>query len=135
MNEETIIKRILDEAFYVHKSIGPGMLEKVYQTCLACRLRMRGLFVEEEKPVPVFFEEIKMDCGYRADLVVENSIIIETKSIEAITDIHIAQVLTYLRFLNLRYGLIFNFNTVLLKNGIRRVIRGYEKMQQINVNG
>ena len=134
MNEETVIKIILDEAFYVHKSIGPGMLEKVYQTCLSYRLRMRGLFVEEEKPVPVFFEEIKMDCGYRADIVVENAIIVETKSIEGIADIHIAQVLTYLRFHNLRYGLILNFNTVLLKNGIRRVIRGYEKKQENTLN-
>ena len=113
MNEETVIKLILDEAFYVHKSIGPGMLEKVYQTCLAYRLRLRGLFVEVEKPIPVIFEEIKMECGYRADIVVERSIIVETKSIEGIADIHIAQVLTYLRFLNLRYGLILNFNTIL----------------------
>lgn len=127
MNEETIIKIILDEAFYVHKSIGPGMLEKVYQTCLAYRLRKRGLYVEEEKPVPVFFEEVKMECGYRADIVVEKSIIVDTKNIEAIADIHIAQLLTYLRFLELRYGLILNFNTVLLKNGIRRVLRGYDQ--------
>ncbi len=125
MTEEDIMKIILDEAFLVHKSIGPGMLEKVYQTCLAYRLRQRELFVEEEKPIPVVFEEVKMDCGYRADLVIERKIIVDTKNIEAIADIHIAQILTYLRFLNLRFGLILNFRTVLLKDGIRRVVRGY----------
>ena len=125
MIEEEIIKIILDESFYIHKTIGPGMLEKVYQTCLAYRLRQRGLFIEEEKPIPVIFEEIKMDCGYRADIVVEKKVIVDTKSIEAIADLYIAQVLTYLRFLKLRHGLILNFNTVLLKNEIRRVLNGY----------
>jgi GxxExxY protein len=125
MSEEEIIKIILDEAFYIHKNIGPGMLESVYQTCLAYRVRLRGLFVEVEKAVPVIFEDIRMECGYRTDLVVERKIVVETKNIEAIADIHVAQVLTYLRFLNLRYGLILNFKTVLLKNGIRRVLNGF----------
>lgn len=127
MNEEEIIKIVLDEAFHIHKTIGPGMLENVYQTCLSYRLRQRGLIVELEKPIPVIFEEIKMDCGYRADIVVEGKVIVETKNIDAIADIHIAQLLTYLRFLNLRHGLILNFKTVLLKNGIKRVLNGYEK--------
>jgi GxxExxY protein len=108
VSEEEIIKIILDEAFYIHKTIGPGMLENVYQTCLAHRVRKRGLYVETEKPVPVIFEEIRMECGYRTDLVVERKIIVDTKNIEAIADIHIAQILTYLRFLNLRHGLILN---------------------------
>ena len=125
MTEEELIKIILDEAFYLHKTIGPGMLEKVYQRCLAYRLKERGLFVEEEKAVPVIFEEIKMECGYRADIVVENKVIVETKNIEAIAEIHTAQILTHLRFLHLRYGLILNFNTVLLKDGIKRVLNGY----------
>ena len=127
MNEEAIIKIILDEAFYIHKTIGPGMLESVYQTCLAHRLRQRELYVETEKAVPVVFEDIKMECGYRADLVVERKVVVATKNIDAIADIHIAQVLTYLRFLNIRHGLILNFKTVLLKNGIRRVLNGFEK--------
>jgi GxxExxY protein len=126
MNEEEIIKIILDESFSIHKTIGPGMLENVYKTCLAYRLRQTGLFVETEKPVPVIFEKIKMECGYRADLVVEHRVIVETKNIEAIGDIHVAQILTYLRFLKLRHGLILNFNTVLLKNGIKRVLNGFE---------
>ncbi|MBK7290814.1 MAG: GxxExxY protein [Chitinophagaceae bacterium] len=127
MNEEEVIKIVLDEAFHIHKTIGPGMLENVYQTCLSYRIKQRGLYVESEKPIPVIFEEIKMDCGYRADIVVEGKVIVETKNIEAIADIHIAQLLTYLRFLNLRHGLILNFKTVLLKNGIKRVLNGYEK--------
>src|SRR5215211_4109433 len=124
MTEEEIIKIILDEAFYVHKSLGPGLLESVYQTCSAYRLRKRELFVETEKPVPVLFEEIKMECGYRADLVVERKVVVETKSIEAIAPLHVAQVLTHLRCLNQRFGLLLNFNTVYLKDGIKRVING-----------
>jgi GxxExxY protein len=125
MTEEEIIKIVLDEAFHVHKKIGPGMLESVYKTCLAYRLQKRGLLLETEKPVPVFFEEVKMDCGYRADILVEKQVIIETKSIEGIGPLQVAQVLTYLRFLGLRYGLILNFDVLLLKDGIRRVLNGY----------
>jgi GxxExxY protein len=125
MTEEAIIKIVLDEAFHVHKKIGPGMLESVYKTCLAYRLQKRGLLLETEKPVPVFFEEVKMDCGYRADILVEKKVIVETKSIEGIGPLQVAQVLTYLRFLGLRYGLILNFDVLLLKDGIRRVLNGY----------
>jgi GxxExxY protein len=112
----------LDEAIYIHKTIGPGMLENVYKTCLAYRLIKRGLFVEVEKAVPVLFEEIKMECGYRADIVVERSVVVDTKSIEGIGPIQIAQVLTYLRFLKIRYGLILNFNAVLMKDGIKEYL-------------
>ena len=125
MHEEEIITIVLDEAFYVHKSIGPGMLENVYKTCLAYRLIKRGLVVETEKAIPVIFDEIKMECGYRADIVVESRVVIDTKSIDAIGPLQLAQVLTYLRFLQLRYGLILNFNTVRLKDGIKRVLNGF----------
>jgi len=125
MTEEAIIKIVLDEAFYVHKKIGPGMLESLYKTYLAYLLQKRGLLLETEKPVPVFFEEVKMDCGYRADILVEKQVIVETKSIEGIGSLQVAQVLTYLRFLGLRYGLILNFDVLLLKDGIRRVLNGY----------
>ena len=125
MTQEEIIKIILDEAVYIHKTIGPGMLENVYKTCLVYRLKKRGLIIETEKPIPVFFEEIKMTCGYRADIVVEKLIVIDTKSIDSIGPLQIAQVLTYLRFLNLRYGLILNFKTILMKNGIKRVLNGF----------
>ena len=101
------------------------MLENVYKTCLAYRLRKRGLFVEIEKIVPVIFEEVKMECGYRADIVAEKFVVVDTKSIDAIGPLQLAQILTYLRFLNLRYGLILNFNTVVMKDGIKRVLNGY----------
>ena len=91
------------------------MLESVYKTCLAYRLQKRGLVLETEKPVPVFFEEVKMDCGYRADILVEKQVIVGTKSIEGIGPLWVAQVLTYLRFLGLRYGLILNFDVLFAK--------------------
>ena len=125
--EEDIITAILDEAFYVHRKIGPGVLESVYKTCLAHRLRTRGFVVEVEKPIPVFFDDIKMDCGFRADLVVENRVIVELKSIDSIAPLHVAQLLTYLRFLGLRFGLILNFDVLLLKDGIKRVLNGFGK--------
>jgi GxxExxY protein len=126
MHHEEVIKTVLDEAFYIHKTIGPGMLESVYKTCLAYRLQKRGLFVETEKPVPVYFEEIKMECGYRADIVVEHSVVIETKTIEGIGPLQIAQTLTYLKFLNIRFGLILNLHVLLMKDGIKRLVHGYE---------
>ena len=125
MDEEAIMKVILDEAFYIHKRLGPGMLENVYKTCLAYRLRERGLYVETEKSVPVFFEDVKMDCGYRADIVVEKLVVVDTKVIECIGPLQIAQLLTYLRFLHLRYGLILNFKVLYLKTGIKRVLNGF----------
>ena len=125
MSQEEIITLVLDEAFYIHKSIGPGLLENVYKNCLAYRLRERGLLVETEKPIPVIFEGTKMECGYRADIVIEKTILVDTRSIEAIGPLQIAQVLTYLRFLNIKYGLILNFNTQLMKNGIKRVLNGF----------
>ena len=130
MTEEQIIRAILDESFNIHKAIGPGMLETVYKKCLAFKLRQRDLHVQCERPIPVVFEQIKMDCGYRADMVVENKIVVEIKRIDSIADIHIAQTLTYLRFLKMRFGIILNFNTVLLKDGIRRVLNGYDTHEQ-----
>ncbi len=125
MTEEEIITIVLDEAFHIQKQIGPGMLENVYKTCLAYRLSKRGLHIEIEKAVPVFFEEVKMDCGYRADILVENRVVVETKSMVGIGPLQVAQVLTYLRFLGLRYGLILNFDVLLMKDGIKRVLNGY----------
>ena len=125
MDEEQIISLVLKEAIYIHRTIGPGLLENVYKTCLVYRLREIGLNVEREKPIPVYFEGIKIDCGYRADMVVEGKVVIDTKCVDIISELHIAQVLTYLRFLKLRYGLILIFKTILLKNGIKRVLNGF----------
>lgn len=122
MTENELSSIIIREAIDIHKALGPGLLEKVYAECLYYRLIKLGLMVEKEKPVPVFFEEVKMDCGYRADLIVEAKVIVETKSIDAIADIHIARTLTYLKFSNFKLGLIINFNVTVLKNGIRRVV-------------
>ena len=122
---DELTKIIIEESIHIHRIIGPGMLENVYKTCLAYRLRKRKLFVEVEKPIPVIFEDVRMDIGYRADIVAERTIIIDTKNVEEIGNLHVAQMLTYLRFLNLRFGLILNFNSVVLKNGIRRVVNGF----------
>jgi len=121
MTENELSAIVIGEAIDIHKAIGPGLLEKVYTECLYYRLLKLNLQVEKEKPIPVVFEEVRMDCGYRADLLVENRLILEAKSIEAIADIHIAKTLTYLKFANCKLGLIINFNVTILKNGIRRV--------------
>jgi GxxExxY protein len=122
MSENEISKIIVDEGIYIHKSIGPGMLESVYVHCLAHRLVKRGLNVRSEVPVPLIFEEVRLECGYRADLLIENIVIVEIKSVDAIAPIHLAQTLTYLRLLGVRLGMILNFNSVLMKDGIRRVV-------------
>lgn len=124
MNSEQVSSIIINEAIYIHRTIGPGMLENVYQTCLTYRLLKRGLHLQTEMAVPVLFEEIKMECGYRADIVVEKIVVVETKTIDVIAPIHIAQLLTYLRFLKIRNGLILNFRSELMKNGIKRVLNG-----------
>jgi GxxExxY protein len=122
MTENEISRIIVEEAIHIHRSIGPGMLESVYVHCLFQRLVKRGLRVKKEVPVPVFFEEVKLECDYRADIVVEDKVLIEAKSIEAIAPIHLSQTLTYLRFLNLKLGMLLNFNCVLMKDGVRRVV-------------
>jgi GxxExxY protein len=124
LSHNEIITAILDEAFHVHRKVGPGMLEHVYKTCLSYRLRKRGISVDTERAIPVIFEDVRMDCGYRADMIVEGSVVVELKCIIGIGPLQVAQVLTYLRFLNLRHGLILNFDVLQLKEGIKRVING-----------
>lgn len=108
----------------VHKSLGPGLLESAYQECLHYELVKAGLWVEKQRPLPLVYEEVKLDCGYRVDLIVEGRLIIEVKAVDALNDIHLAQVLTYLKLSRCKLGLLINFNVVLLKDGIRRVILG-----------
>ncbi len=119
--ENDISKKIIGSAINVHQSLGPGLLESAYQECLYYKLQKEGLFVEKEKPMPLIFEEVRLDCGYRLDLLVERKVVIEIKSVEALTDVHLAQVLTYMKLGDYRLGLLINFNVVLLKNGIKRV--------------
>lgn len=122
MEREDIIKLILDCSFKVHTKLGPGLLESSYEACLAHELIKAGLKVETQKALPLIYDEIKLEIGYRIDLFVENEIIIELKSVEAISDLHLAQILTYLNLSNKKVGLIINFNVKSLKDGIKRVI-------------
>jgi GxxExxY protein len=125
MEDNAITERIIGCAIKVHKSLGPGLLESAYQACLYYELVKSGLSVEKEKPLPLVYEEVKLDCGYRMDLVIEKRIIVEVKSVDTLTDIHLAQVLTYLKLNNNRFGLLINFNVLKLKYGIKRIINGY----------
>jgi len=119
---ERVGRKVLDAAFAVHKALGPGLLESVYEACLAEELRQVGLSVERQAGVPVTYGEVRMDVGYRLDLLVERAVVVEIKSIDALASIHTAQVLTYLRFSGVRLGYLINFNTVMLKHGLRRLV-------------
>lgn len=122
MELNEITHEILDSAYKVHSALGPGLLESAYKTCLAHSLSKKGMLVEQEKPVPVVFDDILLDCGYRLDLLVENEVIVELKSVDTFTDVHFAQVLTYLRFSHKKVGLLINFNVKSLKDGIKRFV-------------
>lgn len=124
MTENEISQIIIGAAIKVHTALGPGLLENTYQECLFYVLQKEGLKVEKEKPMPLVFENVKLDCGYRIDLLVENKVVIELKSVEALNDVHLAQTLTYLKLGNFRLGLLINFNVALLKHGIKRVANG-----------
>lgn len=121
MFENEISERIIGCAIRVHKELGPGLLESSYQECLYFELVQSGLMVEKQKALPLVYQEVKLDCGYRIDLLVEKKVIIEIKSVDAMNDIHLAQVLTYLKLSKCKLGLLTNFNVVLLKDGIKRI--------------
>lgn len=120
--ENEISGKIVGLAIEVHQSLGPGLLESAYKECLFYKLQHYGLVVEKEKPMPLIFEKVKLDCGYRIDLLVERKVVIEIKSVESLNDVHFAQTLTYMRLGNFRLGLLINFNVSLLKNGIQRIV-------------
>lgn len=122
MTENEISKIVFDCALKVHKSLGPGLLESAYEECLFYELRKTDLIVEKQKPLPLIYEDVKLEIGYRVDLIIENKVIIEIKSVDALNDIHLAQVLTYLKLSNCKLGMLMNFNVTLIKNGIRRVV-------------
>ncbi|MFN8256646.1 MAG: GxxExxY protein [Bacteroidales bacterium] len=122
MNIEEIFKMVLDKSFEVHTVLGPGLLESAYEECLFYELKKGGLYVEKQKSLPLVYKEIKLDAGYRIDLYVENSVIIEIKSVETLADIHLAQILTYMKLSGCKLGLLVNFNVRHLKDGIKRVI-------------
>lgn len=122
MNENELSKQIIGKAIEIHKVLGPGLLESAYKECLYYELISSGLNVEKEKPLPIVYKDIKLDQGYRIDLLVENKVVIELKTVEAFTDVHMAQVLTYLKFGHFKLGLLINFNVTLLKDGLKRFI-------------
>jgi GxxExxY protein len=121
--QERIAKIVLDAAFEVHSRLGPGLLESAYQTCLLYELKERGIYAETEKSLPVVYKGISLDCGYRIDMLVEkDKIIIENKSVKEINDVHMAQILSYLRLSGVSLGFLFNFNVRSLKDGIKRIV-------------
>lgn len=122
MELNEITHEIIDAAFKVHSKLGPGLLESAYKACLVYELKQKGLSVEVEKPLPLIYKEIKLDCGYRIDICVEKQVIIELKTVDAFTDVHSAQVLTYLKLSGNKVGLLINFYTKSLKGGIKRLV-------------
>lgn len=124
INENDIAKKIFDCGLIVHKALEPGLLESAYEECLFYELKKTGLSIEKQKALPLIYEDIKMNLGYRLDLIVEEKVIVELKAVETLNDIHLAQLLTYLKLSNCKLGLLTNFNTLLFKDGVKRVING-----------
>ena len=117
-----ISSKIIGAAIEVHKQLGPGLLESTYETCLAYELKQMELDVKQQQALPVVYKEVKLDAGYRIDLLIENKVIIEIKSVEALADIHTAQLLTYLKLKDLKLGLLINFNSVRVVDGLKRIV-------------
>ena len=124
ITEDEISKIVFEAALKVHKVLGPGLLESAYEECLFYELKKSNLKVEKQKPLPLVYEEVRLEVGYRIDIIIEDKFIVEIKSVEALNDVHLAQLLTYLRLTDCKLGLLINFNVKLLKNGVRRVING-----------
>jgi GxxExxY protein len=126
MKENELAQAIVDAAFQIHTRIGPGMLETVYEVILAHELRKRGLKVERQVPIPITYDDLRFDEGFRADLIVEGLVIVELNSVESLAPVHGKQLLTQLRLSNRKLGLLINFGESLIKNGIKRVVNGLE---------
>ena len=124
MTENEIASIVFESALKVHKRLGPGLLESAYEECMFYELKKKNLKVEKQKALPLIYDEVRLDIGYRLDLIIEEKFIVEIKSVENLNDIHLAQILTYLRLSNCKLGLLINFNVILLKNGVKRVING-----------
>jgi GxxExxY protein len=122
MNENELSGKIIGLAIDVHNTLGPGLLESACKECLYYRLVKEGYFVEKERPIPLVYKEVKLDCGFRIDMLVERKVVIEIKSVEALNEVHLAQTLTYLRIGGYKPGLLMNFNVVLFKQGLKRIV-------------
>ena len=124
MTENEISKIVIESALKVHKALGPGLLESAYEECLFYELKKSSLKVEKQKTLPLIYEEVKLDVGYRIDIIIEDKFIVEIKSVETLNDVHLAQLLTYLKLSDCKLGLLINFNVKLLKEGVKRVVNG-----------
>jgi GxxExxY protein len=124
MTENEIAKIVFNEALKVHKELGPGIYESAYEECLFYELQKTGLKVEKQKTLPLIYKEVKMEVGYRVDIMIENKFIVEIKAVDKLNDVHFAQILTYLKLSKCKLGMLINFNVTLLKNGVKRVING-----------
>ena len=124
MTENEVAKQIVDAAYRIHTTLGPGLLESVYETVLAYELETRGLRIVRQQPIPIAYQGTRIEVGFRADLVVENKVIVEIKSVEALAPIHKKQLLTHLRLADKRLGMLINFNVTLIKDGITRIANG-----------
>ncbi|QKD84919.1 GxxExxY protein [Thermoleptolyngbya sichuanensis A183] len=124
MELDEISGQVIGAAIAVHRELGPGLLESVYEACLVHELRQRGVQIEQQIPQPVIYKGLQLECGYRLDLLVENRVIVELKAVETLLPIHEAQLLTYLKLRQLRLGLLINFNVPILKHGIKRLLNG-----------
>ncbi|MBK6951046.1 MAG: GxxExxY protein [Crocinitomicaceae bacterium] len=122
MTENDLSAKIIGAAIEVHKQLGPGLLESTYEICLAFELKELGLEVKQQVALPVVYKDVKLDAGYRIDLIVENKVIVEIKSVEALADIHTAQLLTYLKLKDIKLGLLINFNSVKAIDGVKRIV-------------
>jgi GxxExxY protein len=127
MTENAIAQQIVDAAFRIHTALGPGLLESVYDAVLAYELGRRGLRTARQQPIPVVYETVRIDTGFRADLIVEDKVIVEIKSVEVLAPVHKKQLLTYLRLADKRLGLLINFQVALIKDGITRIVNGLDE--------
>ena len=124
ISENDISRMVYEAGYIVHKTLGPGLLESAYEECMFYELGKHDLLVEKQKPIPLVYDEVKLDVGYRLDFLIESKFVLEIKAVESLNDVHLAQILTYLRLSNCKLGMLINFNTLQFKNGVKRVING-----------
>ncbi len=122
MSVNEVTREIIGAAIEVHRHLGPGLLESAYEECLSYELSKKGLTIERQKPVPIIYKEVKLECGYRIDILVNNLVVLELKSVDALSPVHEAQILTYMKFAEKKIRLLMNFNVTVLKNGLKRYI-------------
>ncbi len=133
MDENDLSKLIFDLGLKIHKILGPGLLESAYEECLYYEILKQGIEVEKQKKLPLIYEDVQLEVGYRVDLLIEKKLIVEIKAVESLNSLHLAQLLTYLKLSDCKLGLLINFNTTLFKKGVKRVINGFLKNENIEI--